>query len=78
MKMMVQGIMTNPIELCNKSYPGYKNIRRKHTWYFMIDKEKVVDQKRLYAETVSRLKNRYFFNTVGVCKLHIYQQHCVF
>ena len=56
MKMMVQCLMTKPLVLCYKSYPGYEKLGRQLTWYFLIDKEKVVDQKRLYVETGYRYK----------------------
>ena len=55
-KMMVQGLMTKPIEICDKSSPGYEKLRGQRTRCFSIDKEKVAERKRLYAEADSRSK----------------------
>ena len=43
-KIMVQGIIKNPIELCNNSPLDKDKLMGQHTWLFSIDKEKVTEQ----------------------------------
>ena len=45
LKMMVQGIMTKTIDLCDKSPPGYVILRGERTRLLLIGKYRVADRK---------------------------------